>query len=36
LPTASYTMGTGSFSGVKGPGCDVDYPRPPALRLKNE
>jgi len=23
---ASYTMGTGSFQGVKGPGHDVDHP----------
>jgi hypothetical protein len=25
---ASYTMGTGSFPGVKQPGCGADHPRP--------
>jgi hypothetical protein len=25
---ASYTMGTGSYPGVKRPGCDVDHPTP--------
>jgi hypothetical protein len=33
---ASYTMGTGSSSGVKRLGRDVDYPPPLAPRLKKE
>jgi hypothetical protein len=31
---ASYTMGTGSFSGVKRPGCGVDHNPQLAARLK--
>jgi len=31
---AFYTMGTGSFPGVKRPGLDVDHPPHPAQRLK--
>jgi len=34
--SASYTMGTGSFSRVKRPGRGVDYPSPQASRLKQE
>ena len=34
-PTA-YTMGTGSFSGVRRPGCGVDHPPHLAPRLKKE
>jgi len=33
---ASYTMGTGSFPGVKRPGSGVDHPPHPELRLKKE
>jgi len=33
---ASYTMGTGSFPGVKWPGRGVDHPPHLALRLKKE
>jgi len=33
---ASYTMGTGSFPGVKGPGRGVDHPPHLAPRLKKE
>jgi len=33
---ASYTMGTGSFSGVKRPGRGVDHPPHLAQRLKKE
>jgi len=32
----SYTKGTGSFPGVKWPGCGVDHPPPLMLRLKKE
>jgi hypothetical protein len=31
---ASYTMGTGSFPGVKRPGRDVDHPPPSSARVK--
>ena len=34
--SASYTMGTGSFPGVKRPGRGVDHPPPLAPRLKKE
>jgi hypothetical protein len=30
--SASYTMGTGTFSGIKRPGCGVDHP--PTSRAK--
>jgi hypothetical protein len=33
---ASYTVGTGSFPGVKRPGRGVDHPPPPAPMLKKE
>ena len=33
---ASYTMGTGSFAGVKRPGRGVDHPPHLAPRLKKE
>jgi len=33
---ASYTMGTGSFPGVKWPEHDVDHPSHLASRLKKE
>jgi len=33
---ASYTMGTGSFPGVKRPGRGVDHPPHLASRLKKE
>jgi len=33
---ASYTMGTGSFPGVKRPGRGVDHPPHLATRLKKE
>jgi hypothetical protein len=33
---ASYTLGTGSFLGVKRPGLCVDHPPLLALRLKKE
>jgi hypothetical protein len=32
---ASYTMGTGSFPGVKRPGRGVDHPTPQGLKFKN-
>jgi hypothetical protein len=31
---ASYTMGTGSFPGVKRPGCGVDHPTPSNAEVK--
>jgi len=31
---ASYTMGIGSFSGVKRPGRDVDHPPPSGAEVK--
>jgi len=31
---ASYTMGTGSFSGVKRPGRDADHPPPSSAEVK--
>jgi len=31
---ASYTMGTGSFLGVKQPGCVVDPPPPSSAEVK--
>jgi len=31
---ASYTMGTGSFLGVKRPGCGVDHPPPSSAEVK--
>jgi len=31
---ASYTMGTGSFLGVKRPGRGVDYPTPSSTEVK--
>jgi hypothetical protein len=31
---ASYTMGTGSFPGVKRPGRGVDYPPPSSAEVK--
>ena len=34
--SASYTVGTGSFPGVKRPGCVVDHPPHLAPRLKEE
>jgi hypothetical protein len=34
LPKASYTMGTGSFSGVKRPGRGGDFPRPSSAEVK--
>jgi len=34
--TASYTMGTGSFPGVKRPGRGIDYPLHLSPRLKKE
>ena len=30
----SYTMGTGSFPGIKRPGCDVDHPSPSSTEVK--
>jgi hypothetical protein len=33
---ASYTVGTGSFPGIKRLGCDVDHPPHLAPRLKKE
>ena len=33
---ASYAMGTGSFPGVKRPGCGVDHPPYLAARLRKE
>jgi hypothetical protein len=35
-PTASCTMGTGSFSGVKRPGRGTDHPPPPRAEVENE
>jgi len=32
--SASYTMGTGSFPGVKRPGCGVDYLPPSSAEVK--
>jgi hypothetical protein len=32
----SYTMGTGSFPGVKRPGRDADHPPPPSAEVENE
>ena len=32
--TASYTIGTGSFPGVKRPGRGVDYPLPSSAEVK--
>jgi len=29
-----YTMGTGSFSGVKRPGCGVDHPTPTSAEVE--
>jgi len=31
---ASYIMGTGSFPGVKRPGCDIDHPLPSSAKVK--
>jgi hypothetical protein len=31
---ASYTMGTGSFPGLKRPECDVDHPPPSSVGVK--
>ena len=31
---ASYTMGTGSFPGVKRPGCDVNHPTPSSAEVE--
>jgi len=31
---ASYTMGTGSFLGVKLPGCETDHPPPSSAKIK--
>ena len=31
---ASYTMGTGTFPGVKRPGCGVDHPPPSSAEIK--
>jgi hypothetical protein len=33
---ASYTLGTGSFLGVKRPGCGNDHPFPPGAKVKKE
>jgi hypothetical protein len=33
---ASCTVGTGSFPGVKRPGCGADHPPPPSAEVKNE
>jgi len=30
---AYYTISTGSFPGVKGPGCDVDHPLPSSAEV---
>jgi hypothetical protein len=32
--SASYTMGTGSYPGVKLPGCGVDHPPPSSAKVK--
>ena len=31
---ASYAMGTGSFLGVKQPGCGIDHPHPSSAKVK--
>jgi len=31
---ASYTMGTGSFPGVKWPGCGINHPPPCSAEVK--
>jgi len=31
---ATYTMGTGSFPGVKQPGCGVDHPPPSSAEIE--
>jgi hypothetical protein len=31
---ASYTMGTGSFLGVRQPGCGADHPPPSSAEVK--
>jgi hypothetical protein len=33
---ASYTVGTGSFPGVKRPGRGADHPPPPSVEVENE
>jgi hypothetical protein len=33
---ASCTMGTGSFPGVKRPGCDADHPPSSSVEVKKE
>jgi hypothetical protein len=33
---ASFTMGTGSFPGVKRPRCGADHPPPPSGEVENE
>jgi hypothetical protein len=33
---ASYTMGTGPYSGVKRPGRGADHPPPPSAEVENE
>jgi len=33
---AYYTMGTGSFPGVKWPGCSVDHPLPYSAEVKEK
>jgi hypothetical protein len=33
---ASCTMGTGSFPGVKRPGCDADHPPPSSAEIKKD
>jgi len=33
---ASHTMGTGSFPGVKRPGCGLDHPPPSIAEVKKE
>jgi hypothetical protein len=33
---ASCTVGTGSFPGVKRPGCGADDPPPPSVEVENE
>jgi hypothetical protein len=33
---ASCTMGTGSFPGVKQPGCGADHPLPRSAEVENE
>jgi hypothetical protein len=34
VTAASYTMGTGSFPGVKRPGCGADHPPPTSAEVK--